>query len=649
MSLLSECRSLQEFITRTQVDAVIWKAGKLLAGVDNPITLNDRVAEIAGTIAKIPSDQQVAKDFYIQKISKDFNLNKRTLEKYVLDQTAIERKKSDLKSVKKNRIAKLDGDPKIYPFFTEKIADTKKDGRVFKGLEIDKLKYVQLLKSFGFTRYPLGSDFIFVQIIDNVIKQVDIKEIIDYFENFIKKEYDFERADCEFADVEKMVKELYDSIKELSNETLLSRVVTEDPIIFNQDTAEECFLYYKNGFVRVTKESYELMPYSKMPGSVWQKQMLEREFKKQPVEFIENEAATAETPPVELYDLAATFSRDFPLGIFADFVWRISGERNQRFYSLCSIIGYLVHDYYAYTLKMPLLTDSIVSEKNEGRSGKSLTLQMLGHVRSYAEVNGKTFDQASEKKYAVADQSTQIMHINDIIHFGRYKFILETMYPDITEGVSIKHMYQEAFVKKVKIAGTTNKSMMVEGGSARDRVIEFEVSSFFSEHRKPKDFYNSWLGGDDWDEKQWMLYDNFICFCSQIFLEHGMSPPETINLEARKLLDGTCREFLEFMGDIADEIRTTGQPWIGYGDNGGPAFERAESIRDFEFDKKKLFDRFLILYPDFKNNHFSQKRFTGWLQRYSLLALGVKDPMERRSNGVFYIRFKSESETPRQS
>lgn len=47
-------------------------------------------------------------------------------------------------------------------------------------------------------------------------------------------------------------------------------------------------------------------------------------------------------------------------------------------------------------------------------------------------------------------------------------------------------------------------------------------------------------------------------------------------------------------------------------------------------------------------NHFSQKRFTDWLKKYSLLQLDVKEPFERRSNGTFYIRFSNTTPTTQQ-
>jgi len=129
--------------------------------------------------------------------------------------------------------------------------------------------------------------------------------------------------------------------------------------VINRDTEKECFLYYQNGFVRITSETYELVPYDKMEGSVWAKQMLPRKFTMRTGKIEGNAEGTSA-------DWNATVTTDRPLGDFADFVWRICGEKQQRYISLCSIVGFLMHDFYEYKLKAIIFTDSLVSELLRG-------------------------------------------------------------------------------------------------------------------------------------------------------------------------------------------------------------------------------------------------------------------------------------------
>lgn len=641
MFSLSDCPTLSDYITRYQVDGVLWKAERLLKDIDNAIVRNERVSDIARTIALMPAVHQVVKDDYIQKISKTYNIARKTLEKMVADQTLIEGKKGDLRKtiIRKNAPTKLDGDQKTFPFFTEVL--NKK--REFKGIYLDIEKYIHLIASFGFTRYSGDEDkkgeFTFVRLLENVITEVSQEELIDFIENFIKKDYDFDGAGCEHVDSNMLINYFYQRLNKLFSEKLFARVRNENPIIINRDTLTECFLYFKNGFVRITKEDYQLISYEKLDGSVWQKQMLNRSFQVKKLEMVAGEQV-GEGGDHQL-DYEASFSNDRPLGDYADFIWRISGQKPQRFLAFCTLVGYLMHDYYDYKLKCVLLTDSTISEKSEGRTGKTLAMQMLGNARSYCEINGKQFNAEDERKFQLADRSTQILHINDVNHKGRMRFDFESLFNDITEGYYVRKMFESPFRHRSKMVVSTNKSLNIEGASARDRIVEFEMSNFFGEHRSPLQYYGRWMG-KGWSEDDWVLFDNFLCFCSQIFLNHGLVTPDTINLEARKLLDHTAPEFLEFMTDIEDSVATRGLPWEGYKDDlSTSAFEdRKTTLADWRLDKKKMFDRFVGSYPDFKNSHFNQRSFTRFLLRYASLKLKIKEPTETRSNGNSYIQFK---------
>lgn len=645
MIALKDCPTLSDYIARTQVDGVLWKAEKLLANVDNPLIINERIADICRTIALLPASKQVVKDIYITKICKEYKLSPKTLQKYVADHTVIEGKKKEIvRAVRKNTVTKLDGDQKTFPFFTELVNSKTRE---FKGLKIDTLKYVQLLSSFGFTRYTSDSDakdgYTFVRLIENVINEVNKEEIIDFIEHFIKTQYDFNAAGCDHVDADMLINTFYDNIKKYFSKDLFARVRIDAPIIINRDTLTECFLYFKNGFVRVTKEGYDLNTYDKMEGSVWQKQMLDRSFIKEELQFTEKQIP-GETEE-ERIDWENSFSLERPLGDYADFIWRICGQKQQRFISLCSILGYLLHDYYDYKLKCIFLTDSAVTEQSDGRTGKTLSMQLLGYSRSYCEINGKQFDQNNERKYETADRSTQILHINDLNHKGKFKFDFEMMFNDITEGYMIRQMFKSPFRQRSKTVISSNKSMNIQGSSMRDRILEFEVSSFFSESRSPFTYYGKWMG-KGWNESDWQKFDNFLCFCAQCFLTHGLIPPDTINLEARKLLDSTSREFLEFMGDIKDYLLNHTEPWEGYGTQTDFTTTFTDSkaevspFENFVFDKRKLFERFIIQYPDFKSNHFTHKRFHAWLMLYARLGMQINTPTEKRSNGVSYIQFK---------
>jgi len=618
--MLLGAKNLQEYISLHQRDAIEWLANRLLTGITNPILEGEKWQEIAHTIALLP--QPAAREAYIKTVSKAHKIRPQVLSKMVDDATKVvkkketKRKSENIQQVKKNKIATLESDPKTWPFFKEIVKEDKATGEsVFQNIIIDKLKFIQLLSSFGFSRFGTGmqGDFNFVKLESNIIKSVDRNYIIDYIEDFIKKHYDFDAAGYEHADAALLLNKMYDNMGRLFSNDMFARARTEEPIIINRDTATETFFYYQNGFVRISKEGYQLLPYDQMQGSVWEGQIMKRDFKIVDTNVTPND-----------------------LGNFADFVWKIAGEDADRFKSLCSIIGYLTHDFYEYKLKAILFTDSTLSESSEGRTGKTLLAKMIGNVRSYAELNGKEFNTADINKYALVNMDTQIVHINDVSNRGKNAFNFEDMFNDITEGFIVKQLYLKPFRHYSKILLSSNKSLNIQGASQRDRIVEFEMSSFWNEENSPAGYYKQWFGRD-WDETEWHKFDNFMCFCAQLFHTHGLVAPSIINLDIRKLMDHTSTEFMDFMEDIEKYIKEKGVPYEGYVLRASETF--CTDFYKFEYDSKQLLEKFLATNQD-KKSWLNQKRFNTWITKYCELKLKIKKPIYARKNGIGYFIFQ---------
>lgn len=639
--------NLDEYISRYQVDGIVWFADRLLLNLDNPILRNDRCKEIASLLADIPADQKVVRDDYLKRICKNHDLKTQTLEKMIAD-VITQRSKAEVRQVRKNKVKTLKSDPKTFPFFKEMITQDKNGTRSLQRIKIDKLKFVELLSSFGFSRYSLSQDdtnedFTFVRIVGNVITAVTRAEIIDYLEHFVKEEYDFEAAKCEFVDPDELITTLYDNMRTIFSKDLFARVRLDSPIIISRDKSTITYLYFKNGFVQITPDGYTLCDYKDLDGSVWSKQLKDRTFVK-----LDN--------PLEVhpdYDPDSDKPQQRFKCVFADFIYKLSGDKltqkeieegaqPQRFESLMCVIGYLIHDYYAYNLKAVYFTDSAITDESEGRTGKTLMMKMVGEVRAFCEIHGKLFDPHNEKRYETVTPDTQLVHINDVSNKGRNKFEIEPMFNDITEGLHVRAMYMSPFRTYVKIAISGNKSLMVSGGSAQARIFEYEVSNFFSVNRRPDQFYGHWFGRD-WDHDQWNMFDNFICLCAQMFHVYGLKEPPVINLKERKLRDHTHPDFLEFMVGITDDLKKTGRPWEGYTFDYESVFDGkalSYDIHEFVFDRKRLYERFIYEYTDHKS-WLKANRFNTWLRMYGELRLGVT-PTEWKSNSRLWVQFKQQ-------
>lgn len=625
--MLNGCTTLADYITRHQQDGVTWMAAQLLdkESMANPILMHDQVAKLAHIIALIP--KEVARDEYAKKIGKEYGISFQTFKK-VIESSIVIHKQTDKILVRKNKVNTIEGDACLWPFFMEVIAINAKNEEVFKGVEIDLEKFIALLASFGFTRYETTADspgnqrddqFAFVRLDGNVISSVSRQQIIDFIENFIRKDYNFEKF--HYADSSVLLNKFYKQMKSLFSKDLFARVRTPEPIIINKDTPCKSFFYYRNGFVEVTAKGLELIPYDKLTGSVWDTQMLDRDFKLIPIDAVDE-------------------NEEYPLGVFCDFCNKIAGNNIQRFNSLCTIIGYLVHDFYEYKLKAVLLTDSSLSEASEGRTGKTLFAKMLCNVRSYTEINGKDFDSGNKNKYEDVKLGTQLVHLNDVKTRGKYKFDFEDVFNDVTEGLVVNAKYMTPFRQFCKMIISTNKTLNIIGASQRDRIIEFEMSDFFGETRSPHEFYKQWFGRD-WDAAEWHKFDNFICNCVKLFLKDGIVSPDSINLEARKLMNHTSMEFIEFMTELEASIASAlNLPYEGY-DRKLPHFSVAPitMFTEYPLDRRQLYDHFVKLNPDF-NKWLTMNKFREWLHQYARLKHKIKTPIEKSHNGVRYIQFK---------
>lgn len=512
---------------------------------------------------------------------------------YDLADAIIEDLLPEIKPNKKEQLPEVQLNQKIEPFYKLKWATNDGDEKYIKDVIINYTAWIELLYSFGFRRFDINKNFIFVKINKKIIAEVTITQIQDYFISYLKTLGSAPETESESK---VLIDKFYKNPAFYFCTNRLSLLVPNDKIVFNSDTQNESFTYFKNGFVKVTKSGWNLCDYGELRGYIWKEQILEKDF-----QFIDYKNSL-ENPPV-----------------FALFMNNISGKDEDRFRSLCSITGYNLHSYYETKLKATIFTDSAISEDAEGRTGKTLYAKALGKIKRYVEIAGKDFKSDEKYKYSACSLDTQIVHIND----AKKHLDFESFYNDITEGITVERKNQQPFNVQVKMIFSTNKTIKLEGGSSRDRSIEFELANHYSDKFSPQDEFKQWFFRD-WDNEEWSRFYNFLIYCQWVYFEHGVIEPAQINLNKRKLLDHTCAEFVEFMG-------------------------QENIIFNEKIDRKILHASFLEAYSDCKTDKFKSqlKTFTKWLIQYAQYTEGFaeikKDIGYGRANNINWIIFTKEN------
>jgi|GEM_PF-1887955 len=475
--------------------------------------------------------------------------------------------------------------------YVEKLSD---DGDV-KRIGISMSNFNDLLYQFGFRRFDIDrTSFIIVRMVNNVLSPVAPVQVQDMFFKLIAALPEKIHDDIPTY----MLKERFVNGRErYFSAGNLSLLKNDKTFTFCKDGKDEVYIFYKNGYVRCNGDGWKLYPMAELSGCIWQEQVLSRSFTSMPV--------TMDT-----------------MGCFQQFFYNVCGKQIDRYHSLCTMMGYILHSYFDVKRKALILTDSEISDNPSGRTGKGLLLQAMKRIKPTVVINGKDFKTDDKHKYQEVTLETQIVGIDD----AKRNVQIEDFFNDIVEGLKVEKKNQAPFKTDVKMVFTTNKTIRIEGASAKDRVIEFEMANHYSDKFSPQDEFGKWFF-TEFDDEDWQAFDNFICFCISLYLDRGIIGAKSINLERRKLIDQTNEDFVNWIEDKVTD---------------------GTIAPDVEYDKKELHLQFLTAYPEYKERSplARQRRFTECLKTYANYAGKFapfnKQTDERRSHGkdLFIFRKK---------
>jgi hypothetical protein len=458
----------------------------------------------------------------------------------------------------KAEISKVKNEVDISTFW-----DYDKNGNI----RINPFRFKIYLESLNFYKFfPVDKlkPFLFITKNENFINTISEYEIKDRLLNLLIAENKIEVFNV-LAKNTSFFTPQYLSMLETAN------------ISIEKDGKEYSMIYFKNNAIKVFKDHYEVYDYSELEGFVWENQII-------PKDFVE---------------------ADHHESMFRTFLWKVAGESVEKYNTLKSVIGYLLHSYKtSANNKAIILNDETISDLPNGGSGKGIFMNAIGKMKKLAVIDGKTFDFNKTFAYQTVPTDCQVLFYDDV----KRNFEFERLFSQITEGITIEYKNQGAVKLPVqdspKIAISSNYTVQTEGGSFERRVFELEFSSFFNSGNTPLDFFGCMLF-DDWDDAEWSRFFKFQINCVQYFLTNGLVKSKTNNLKLRKLINETCSEFMEWVDDK--------------GINLGVRVGKGES---FELFKKEYFDL----------KWATSKMYIKWVKKWSAFMGYEYD--EGNSNGI---------------
>ena len=332
-------------------------------------------------------------------------------------------------------------------------------------------------------------------------------------------------------------------------------ILTSKNVSLLKDDKDSAYLFYTNCIVKVTKDKKEILSYADMDLSIWRDQVINRDFKK--IDHHKSE--------------------------FRTFIWNIAGKDKNKYKAFQTVIGYLLHSYKDRSNnKAIIFNDEAISDVPNGRSGKGLFWNAMGHLKKVQSLDGKTFDFQNKFPYQNVSTDCQILVFDDV----KKKFNFENLFSVITEGITIEYKGKDSIKLDVtsspKIIITTNYTISGNSASFNARKYEVEMANTFNDKFTPVDLFGHELF-NDWDEDQWASFDNYCQECIQIYLNVGLIEMPTINLNFRKILDDISSEMYYFFEDLKEDT--------------------------YYSVKEQMYDSFCNAFPD-KKNYITQNSIT---------------------------------------
>jgi DNA primase len=551
-----------------------------------------------------------------------------------------------------------------------------KSGNEYNSYRFRYLYAYNFLKRRGFGRLMMANRrYEFCQQESKVIRLVETYQIKDYVIEFTKEVLAREQK-TEVMDM------LYRNAKGYFGPDSLSNIDFMHPVFESADKSFQ-YLYFKDKYWKITADSIEEKPLSELQNYIWDKQIIPFDAKLINPNFIDVERvdeALAEKykgdGSVDLTEFIGHFSVDFSpeaeeshfcqfIWNTGDFFWRDHQDKNRKnlgfekmswaqrletqlhFVAKMTHIGYLLHEHRDKSCEKAVIAmDGKLSEVGDsnGRSGKSLLGIAIGKMIPQVYIGGKSKDLTEDPfLFEEVTEKSKNIFIDDV----RANVDFEFFFPVITGRMTInckgigKFTLPEKDTPKLYI--TTNHAINGSTASFRDRQALIAFSDFYSDDYKPiDDFGNNFF--EEWDEKQWNLFYNFMAACLQLYFKvqqkgwgegkSGLISPPTERLERRRMR--------QFIGEIfiswADEYYGVSDDDPATSDSGSPIGDRIprrELYNDF-LDRNPLQRKF------FTSNVFF-KKLVAWA-KFRGLTVNPKQgpnsegrPNHDKSGGVEFI------------
>jgi len=295
-----------------------------------------------------------------------------------------------------------------------------------------------------------------------------------------------------------------------------------------RDTRDITYKPFMNKLIMISRNGYEIVRYKDINGSVLSDSRIKRKFEKPETSDGCN---------------------------FKEFCKMITGNNEERFGSLKSILGYLLHtNKEAQENKIILLYDAETGTKTTANGGTGKTLLINGAIkqlRNVASIDGKRYNNRNDNKFLYQNltASTNLVFFDDVKH----NFDLEDIFSVSTGEIEVEKKSKQPFKLEYKYApkfvvSSNREVKMIAGASSERRKIELVLDNVFNAGHTPKDHFNEIFFSDDWNDEAFNKFFLFMVECIVYYHQNGLKEYNDQDIQdsrLRGLIGDTMYDFID--------------------------------------------------------------------------------------------------------
>jgi len=428
--------------------------------------------------------------------------------------------------------------------------------------------FLNLLGIFRFRNPNEKTGYIYIKIDGNIVKEIEPVDIKNYVNEFLEKR----RYPSQLRNMIYKTTQL--------NENSLSNIWLRD-IDFTDFDRDYQFLFFRNATWKVSKDKIEEFKPENVDRYVWEDEVIDKRvklmdnfftvttidhgdgYKEYDIEIENTECLffryLIQTSRIhwrkELEDSFQNKSEEISEKYFKENQFKIDGSnldddeiQEQKLHLINKIyaLGYLMHRYKDPSKPWAVFAmDNKISEEGEshGGAGKSICFKAPKFFMKSIEFNGRNKKLTENPHiYENVTVHTDYILVDDADQYLNFEFFFKPLTGDLDVNPKGTRQYSIPFSDSPKFCITSNYTLRNIDPSTERRLLyvvfsdyyHYNSNSEYRQHRNPYDDFGKNLF-DDFTDKEWELFLNFMAQCIKFYLNHSKIGPPMKNVELRNL------------------------------------------------------------------------------------------------------------------